>query len=380
MNRILAFAVRHFPSAAVVPLAASVAVAQIRVGLCAAASTVTTVCQWTDVQTRLQANPLFQTVDIIDVYSGTPTLSQLQTYDALLCWTNSTPADNVAWGNVLADYVDWGGGVVVAVFANSTTTAGRNIGGRWQTGYEVVLDQSGNVSSPGATLGTVHVPGHPVMAGVTAFQGGTFGARPLGTALGVGSTLIAEWSDGKVLVAQGANPRRIDLGFYPPYAGCSQSGWLVGGDLLTANALQYVASVGAYHPYGSGCAGSLGVPTLSAAGAARPVVGSTFAVTLGNLPLGVAIMVLGFSDTASGPFPLPLDLGPFGLPGCSLLAEVVASQLLFGAGTSATWSISLPNDPSYLGTRFVNQGFVLDPPANATGLTVTNAGKARIGV
>jgi hypothetical protein len=227
---------------------------QVDVAICAAASTSTGACQFTDVQAKLLATGAFNSVDVINVTTGgtgTPTLVQLQAYDALICWTNSTPADNDAWGDVLADYVDGGGGVVVTVFANSTTTAGRNIGGRWQTGYEVILDQSGNASGS-ASLGTVHVPAHPVMANVATFNGGSSSFRPSGTALEVGSTLIASWSDGRVLVAEGANPQRVDLGFYPPSSTCVATWWDVNtdGDDLMANALLYVASAG-------GCTGSI---------------------------------------------------------------------------------------------------------------------------
>lgn len=361
-------------------LATSVS-AQINIALCGAASTTNTACQWTDVQTRLQATGLFNTVAIINVTStggGTPTLSQLLAYDALLCWTNSTPANNNTWGDVLADYVDAGGGVVVAVFANSTTTAGRNIGGRWQNGYEVILDQSGNASGA-ASLGTVHLPNHPIMAGVTAFTGGTTGSRPVGTALEVGSRLIAEWSDGKVLVAEGANPKRVDLGFYPPNASCVQAGWATGGDQLMANALLYVVRTGSYLPYGAGCAGSAGTPTLAATGGSRPVLGATLSVTLGNLPQGVAVMAMGFSDTSYPPFSLPLSLATFGMPNCDLLAAPFATQLVLGAGNSAVWTLGIPNNAALAGILFFNQGFSLDPGFNPTGLTVSNGGKGRIG-
>jgi hypothetical protein len=353
--------------------------AQIDVGLCAAAGTIGA-CQWTDVQTRLQNSGMFNSVTIVNAAAATPTLAQLQAFDALLVWTNTTPVSNVALGDVLADYVDGGGGVVVAVFANSTTTAGRNIGGRWQNVYEVIMDQSGNASGV-ASLGTVLVPGHPVMAGVAAFQGGTTSSRPNGTALAPGSTMIAQWSDGKVLVAEGQNPRRIDLGFYPPNASCVQAGWVTGGDQLMVNALLHVATVGNWAPYGDGCGGTMGVPTLQAPAGVRPVPGSTFTLTLGNLPFSVGLVSMGFSNTTSGPFTLPLDLSQFGLSvGCFLRAEVVVTQLLIGAGNSATWSLGLPNSSSYLGVSFYNQGFAIDPPANNAGVTVSNAGRGSIGV
>lgn len=367
-------------------LPAALAVAQAplpRVALCAAASSSITACQWTTVQSALVATNRFAAVDIIDVTAaggGTPALATLLQYDALMCWTNTTPANNVTWGNVLADYVDAGGGVVVTVFANSSLTAGRNIDGRWQMGYEVILDRTGSTSSAGGSLGTVAVPTHPVMAGVVLFAAGSLGSRPVGTALEVGSTLIASWNTGHVLVAEGANPRRVDLGFYPPTATCTQSGWVFGGDLLMANALVHVANGGRFVPYGAGCAGSNGVPTLAPAPGSRPAIGTSFVLELGNLPVGVGLVGTGLSDSMSGPWTLPLDLTMFGLTGCMLYADPLVTVFVVGAGTTATSTLAIPNDPTLQGLRLFTQGFSLDPPANAAGLTVSNAGRLQIGV
>ena len=206
-------------------------------------------CQETDPQAKLLATGLFSTVDTFDVAAGTPTLNELLQYDAVMCWTNTTPNDWEAWGNVMADYVDAGGGVVVTVFANSSTTSQRRLGGRWDgdPAYEVIVTQSGNASGSGS-LGTVHVPGHPIMSGVRTFATGVSGFRPSGTALHAGCELIAEWDDGRVLVAAGRNPKRADLGFYPPSGDCSAGWWDVStdGDFLMANALLYVSESGCY--------------------------------------------------------------------------------------------------------------------------------------
>lgn len=354
----------------------------VRVGLCGAANTSNTSCQWTDVQTRLLATGQFAAVDILNVTTsgiGTPTLNQLLAYDALLCWTNSTPANNVAWGNVLADYVDAGGGVVVAVFANSSTTTGRNIDGRGQTGYEVILDRTGSTSGASGVLGTVSLPSHPVMAGVTAFAGASLGSRPTGTALEIGATLIAQWNTGHVLVAQGANPRRIDLGFYPPNGTCATSGWSTGGDQLMTNALLFVAIGGRFVPSGTGCAGSSGTPALAAAPGSRPALGTSFAMELQGLPLGVGLLGLGFTDATSGPFTLPFDLAVFGMPACSLRIDPAVTLFLVGSGTTASTAIVIPQDPGMLGLNLFAQGFSIDPLANAAGLTVSNSGKAKVG-
>jgi len=353
----------------------------LRVALCGAASTTNTACQWTSPQNALLASGQFAVVDIINVTGtfGTPTLAQLQQYDALLCYTNSTPADNVAWGNVLADYVDAGGGVVVAVFANSTVTAGRNIDGRWQTGYEVISDRSGNASGANGMLGTVLVPAHPVMAGVTTFTGGSIGSRPSGTAIEPGSRIIAEWSDGRILVAEGANPRRIDLGFYPPDSTCSGSGWAVGGDQLMVNALKHVAGGASFQTYGTGCAGSLGVPSLAAAPGSLPTLGNVFILDIGNLPQNLGLIGMGFSNTQSGPFQLPLDLTSFGLNGCALLADPAVTQLLIGISNVAQAGFLVPQSTSFLNLQVYTQAFSLDAAANLAGLTVSAGGVIRVG-
>jgi len=221
----------------------SSASAQLDVALVASASGSTTDCRFTDPRAKLLASGLFTTVDVVNVTTTTPTLGQLLAYDAVLCWTNLDAADGDALGDVLADYVDAGGGVVVASFANYAAVVDRYLGGRWESdGYEVIVSRSGGTGGA-ATLGVVHAPGHPVMAGVTSFDGGPSSYRPAGTALTPGSTLIAEWSDGKVLVAEGASPKRIDLGFYPPSSDCVSTSWVAATDgaLLMANALAYVA-------------------------------------------------------------------------------------------------------------------------------------------
>jgi hypothetical protein len=194
----------------------------------------------------LVSTALFDTVDVLPlaIGSGTPTLVQLQMYDTVIVWTNTTPDDNEALGDVLADYVDAGGGVVVAVFANSTTTAGRDIGGRWRDNpdYEVIVPRSGSASGR-ATLGEFE-PTHPIMKDVGSFDGGTSSFRPMVTDLHPGATVVARWSDGRVLVAVGANPKRVDLGFYPHPSTVSTSFWEIttDGDKLLGNALVFAGS------------------------------------------------------------------------------------------------------------------------------------------
>ncbi len=201
----------------------------------------------TGVLNLLQDSGAFDSVTNIDLQTTTPTLDELLAFDAVIVWTNLTPTDPAGFGNALADYVDMGGGVVVAVFANSSTTTDRDIAGRWRGNpdYEVIIPRTGNQSGA-ASLGAVIDPGHPIMAGVSSFFGGTSSFRPNVTDLNPGATTVAEWDDGRVLVAIGANPKRVDLGFYPPPSTVSSSFWDIGtdGDLMLVQSLLFASGSG----------------------------------------------------------------------------------------------------------------------------------------
>ena len=211
------------------------------VAIVAAAASSLTDLRYTDPQAKLMGTGKFNSVTIVDCITRTPTLAELLAYDAVITWSNVNYFNNVELGNTFADYVDAGGGVVVAVYANSTLTASRYLDGRWITGGYEVIPSRGGTTTGQQFLGNILVPGHPIMQGVNTFDGGTSSARPTTTALTAGSTKIAEWTDGKTLVAVGASPHRVDLGMYPPSNAVSAGFWNqnTDGAILMANALIY---------------------------------------------------------------------------------------------------------------------------------------------
>jgi hypothetical protein len=257
--------------AALLAAAAGQAHAQPRVAIVSAASTAASsaLTNNLDVQAKLVGTGLFSQVDIIDVAvhaAYTPTLQELQTYDAIITWSNGTYFDAVGLGNVLADYVDAGGGVVVATFANSSTTVNRRLEGRWRTGgdYEIVRSGGGNQSGS-ATLGTILMPGHPIMDGVNSFNGGTSGFRPATLQLSPHGEVVAQWSDGRTLVGISSQfPTRVDLGMYPPSSDVTSTWWVssTDGARLMANALVYAAGGGPAVCYAN-CDGSTVEPVLN---------------------------------------------------------------------------------------------------------------------
>ncbi len=200
---------------------------------------------FTDVRDKLSATGLFSSVDIIHAGLVTPTLPTLQLYDAILVWSNLDFLDAVALGDNLADYVDSGGGVVVAVFANTSSIAGRFIAGRWETdGYEVIVPKLESMAGP-ASLGTINDPTHVLVNGVSSFDGGLLSARPTTQMLSGGGTMVAQWDDGAPLMAyrEDLPGRRVDLGFYPPSSDVSTLYWDAAsdGDQMLTNALVWTA-------------------------------------------------------------------------------------------------------------------------------------------
>jgi hypothetical protein len=223
-----------------------------------------------DVQAKLVGTGLFPAVvtRILTSPAPTPTLAELQQFDAVLVWSNLSFTSGDAMGNVLADYVDAGGGVVNAIFVITTTTANRFLGGRWDSTYQIVPQQGGTTTTGVQTLGNIAIPGHPIMAGVNTLQGGnTTTTRPTTTALTPHGVLVAQWTDGKTLVAvSNTRPNRVDLGMYPPSTTANSTGWVptTDGARLMANALLYAG--GNLTPPGcyANCDGSTGSPLLTA--------------------------------------------------------------------------------------------------------------------
>jgi len=202
--------------------------------------------RFTDPKNKLGGTQFFSAVDLYDAALGTPTLAELQKYDIVFTWNNVSYHDPVAMGNVLADYTDWGGGLVVAMFAST----GGALGvvppqGRWQTGGYALIDSlGGRIRDTQATLGTVSYPNHPTMDQVATFDGGPVSFRPASTALPSNAVLVARWSDGKpLIVTSTARHNRCDLGMYPPSSFVDPGFWAESsnGTRIMANALMYTA-------------------------------------------------------------------------------------------------------------------------------------------
>lgn len=125
--------------------------------------------------------------------------------------------------------------------------------------------------------------------------------------------------------------------------------------------------------FGTGCAGSNGVPAMSALDAPR--LGSTYALTLANLNVSVPVAVYAVGFAAITPTPL----GSIGMTGCT--AYISPDALFTGASAAgaSTLSISIPTTLGLLGASLFAQGISLDPGVNPASLTASNATEGTLG-
>jgi hypothetical protein len=188
-----------------------------------------------DVQAKLVGTGNFGAVDIFDAINGTPTAALLNTYSALLVWSDNFFQDPVLLGNRLADYHDAGGRVVVAIFG-TTSTYGPT--GRWVTGGYPLVVPGAYTSTAQATFTAVDA-GSSLLAGVSTFSAttafrGTGGAAP-------GAVVVATWADGTPLVLRGAKGGRprVELNMWPTSSPTYSGAWIGDGTRLMSNALLY---------------------------------------------------------------------------------------------------------------------------------------------
>jgi hypothetical protein len=152
------------------------------------------------------------TVSVFNSSVGTPTLGFLAGFDPVLAYDNAVPSNPTALGNVLVDYVDAGGKLVLSTYGFSSPWA---VTGRITTsGYAPLSNQgiNGNVSGSLFAL----LPSDPIFngvnpAGVVYFHNSNF-AHP---GLDSGATLIATDGAGNDMIARNAAGNIIGLNLFP---------------------------------------------------------------------------------------------------------------------------------------------------------------------
>ncbi|NIM19175.1 MAG: hypothetical protein GTO51_02205 [Candidatus Latescibacteria bacterium] len=163
--------------------------------------------------------PIGSEVHYIQATDSVPPLSVLRQYDAVLVWSNSAFSDSAATGNVLANYVDAGGGVVISTYSFKTDAPDAHLAGRIMTpGYSPFANVSVETPHSGVLdVNSLDVPLHPIFNGTdvhnfTYWWNLNYSNPPL-TA---GADLLAKDTIGNNLVAINANENVIGITIYPP--------------------------------------------------------------------------------------------------------------------------------------------------------------------
>jgi hypothetical protein len=202
-----------------------------------------------DLRDMLLCTGEFTKVDVYDVTLYTPTLDDLLNYHSILLYGDVPFADPVGFGDVLADYLEMGNGVVLGA---TTFAEGTAIQGRFADTYLPVTVAP--LVSPGGNLGmevmegyrwlTGPIEGHPIVYGVNFVDLGTGSIHVGGTVPALdGAELVAEWTNGAVAVVAyepeaAGKVAALNL-FPPPDNGSRPSFWM--GELTQgfANALTW---------------------------------------------------------------------------------------------------------------------------------------------
>ena len=198
-----------------------------------------------DVLNTIRSTIRFSKIDEFNGQTGTPTSLQILTYQAIFVYTSGSLQSSPNMGDVLADYIDSGGRVGVAIGVFGTTA--RALTGRFASGgYSPLVLQSQLKISPQLQLAAVH-PNDPLSQGVSSFDGGSASFQYV-TTLTTSAVLVASWTDGITLIARKISPNGlatvVALNFFPPSNKVPNRSnyWnsATDGGTMIANALQAV--------------------------------------------------------------------------------------------------------------------------------------------
>ncbi len=131
--------------------------------------------------------------------------------------------------------------------------------------------------------------------------------------------------------------------------------------------------------FGTNCSGGGISPVLTAQTA--PMPGANLALQVTGLSPSVLATVgaIGFTDQLWNGMPLPVDLTPAGFTGCTLLIDPALTTIATPGATSASWSVTLPNNAAVIGQALFAQAFPLLIGANPAGVLATNAVEGIVG-
>ncbi|MEQ8472470.1 MAG: S8 family serine peptidase [Marinoscillum sp.] len=201
-----------------------------------------------DVIEKLDSTGAFSTIHYINLRNYyNLELSDLYPFDAVMVWGNYSFQNNVELGNILADYVDAGGGVVTAAFQHDN-----KISGRWMEEYEKYTlfndwRLSNSYDYTNLYLDSIPVPSHPLLYNVDTLNSGYYGIFSDVTIAQISDNaeLVATWNHNIPLIVASTDEavKRVDLGFHPVSSDVDYGYWPsnTDGAQILVNAINYVS-------------------------------------------------------------------------------------------------------------------------------------------
>ncbi len=288
-----------------------------------------------DAQAALAGTGLFAPADLpVRADPSTPTLPELQAHDVVLLWTGAPWADAGGLGDVLADYIDSGGAVLLAAPA---LVAGQGPEGRFAAeGYSPVVSGAAGAVAGDVDLGASDAD-HPALLGLAdvrfpdAGQGDP-GLAPAGELVAVDSAghLVAASTCDRSVIAVNLRPQDLALG--EPQASADAATFLAQALLATQLDAPPVASLDGPWSVSEG-----DVVGLDGAGSS--------AGDLGPLSFAWDLDADGAFDDATGS-PASFDATGFDGPGTAPVALRVTDRC--GRSADASGLVTLLNAPPTL--------------------------------
>ena len=187
------------------------------------------------VKEQLDCSGEFASVETIDVRLATPSLQDLQEFHAVLVYTEVPPADRDGLGDVLADYLASGAGVVLSAGTLEPTfgPGGRLATDGWLPSSPAPLEarQPGGTLMPDPTHAWLPgTTGHPTTNGVNYIDMGAMAPRHTALTLAKGVTTTMMWDDGVPAVvakepASVADGRVVLLNLWPVPESAQPGSW-----------------------------------------------------------------------------------------------------------------------------------------------------------
>ena len=257
-----------------------------------------------------------------------------------------------------------GGNNSIAIRSDGAVVAwGDNSHGQCQVPWQLAARRCVEIACGGAMVARCS-DGDLMMWGVPPGSGLGVPGLPFGVSYVGISTSMARRSDGLLVSLVGYGV----LSQPPAGRSCME----------VADTIVREGPTSTYVSFAPGCSGSR--PATRLVPIDTPRLGADLEVTLFDLPLDLAIVGTGLGTTGSGPWSLPLSLGSFGMPGCTLFVAWDHTVMVGGAQHEAMLRWTIPNAITLLGARFHQQALVPDPGAgNAMQAVMSAATTAVIG-